>query len=109
MLRHLERQCLDVDLVRHLGEHAALLDTDRVADERDDDGGLDRLVEPDLLEVDVRDRAAHLVALVVLEDRRVLAAAVDGDVQHDVAAGRSGQRGAQLALADGDRDGLVRP
>ena len=106
VLRHLERQRLDVDLVRHLGEHAALLDAGRLADERDHDGGLDRLVEPDLLEVDVRDRAAHLVALVVLEDRRVLAAAVDGDVEHDVAAGRGRQRGAQLALADRDRDGL---
>ena len=81
---HLERQRLDVDLVRDLGEHAALLDADGLADERDHDRGLDRLVEPDLLEVDVRDRAADLVALVVLEDRRVLAAAVDGDVEHDV-------------------------
>ena len=86
LLRDLERQRLDVDLVRDLGEDAALLDADRLADERDHDGGLDRLVEADLLEVDVRDRAAHLVALVVLEDRRVRRAAVDGDVEHGVAS-----------------------
>ena len=53
------------------------LTPDRLADERDRDGRLDRLVEADLLQVDVRDRAAHLVALVVLEDRRVLRAPVD--------------------------------
>ena len=64
MLRHLERQRLDVDLVRDLVEDAAFLDADGLADERHDDGGLDRLVEADLLQVDVRDRAAHLVALV---------------------------------------------
>ena len=76
-LRNLERQRLDVDLVRDLRQDAALAHADRVADERDRDRRLDRLVEPDLLEVDVRDRAAHLVALVVLEDRRVGRAAVD--------------------------------
>ena len=57
VLRDLERKRLDVDLVRHLLEDAALARADRLADERDDDGSLDRLVEPDLLEVDVRDRA----------------------------------------------------
>ena len=49
-----------------------------------------------------------LVALVVLEDRRVLAAAVDRDVEHDVAPARPSAR-AQLALADGDRAGSLRP
>ena len=72
------------------------------------DRGVDRLVEPDLLQVDVRDAAAHLVDLVLLEDRRVrLARAVDLDVEDRVEARRAGERAAQLALRDGDRDRLA--
>ena len=52
-LGHLHRQRLDVYLARDLREHAALLDAGALADELDDDRGLDRLVEPDLLQVDV--------------------------------------------------------
>ena len=51
------------------------------------DRRLDRLVEPDFLQVDVDDRPAHLVALEFLEDRRVRGAAVDLDVEHGVRAG----------------------
>ena len=62
---------------------------------------VDRLVEPDLLQVDVRDAAAHLVHLVLLEDRGVRrAAAVDLDVEDRVQAGRAGQRAPELALGD---------
>ena len=86
-------------------EDAALLDADRLADERDRDRGLDRLVEPHLLEVDVRDRAAHLVALVVLEDRRVRASRRRSRRRARRAMPAGGrQRGPQLALADRDRD-----
>ena len=91
-------------LVRDLREDAALADADRVADQRHRDGGLDRLVEPDFLQVDVDDRAADLVALEVLEDRRVRRAAVDLHVEHGVRAGARAERGAKLALADRDRD-----
>ena len=104
VLRDLERERLDVDLVRDLVEDAALAHADRVADERDHDRGLDRLVEPDFLKVDVRDVAANLVALEVLEDRRVSGAAVDRDVEHGVRPGRARQRRPQVALADRDRD-----
>ena len=108
-LRDLERQRLDVDLVRDLVQDAALAHADRVADERDLDRGLDRLVEADLLEVDVRDLAAHLVALVLLEDRRVSRAAVDLDVEHGVRPGRARERRPQVALGDRDRDRLGPP
>jgi len=66
---------------------------------------VDRLVEPDLLQVDVRDEAAHLVHLVVLEDRRVRRSlAVDLDVEDRVEAAGARERAAQLALRDADRD-----
>src|SRR5262249_27420329 len=86
--------------------HAPLRHPDGLAAERHRAGGMDLLVEPDLLQVDVHDRAAHLVALVLLEDRRVLAAAVDGDVEHRVRAGTGREGGAEITLADADRDRL---
>ena len=65
-------------------------------------------VEPDLVQVDVRDAAPDLVQLVVLEDRGVrLARAVDLDVEDRVEARGAGQRAAQLALLDADRDRLA--
>ena len=63
------RQRLDVELARDLLDDAALLDAGRLADEVHGDGGLDRLVEPHLVEVDVRDRAPDRMLLVVLEHR----------------------------------------
>ena len=51
------RQRLDVELARDLLQHAALLDARRLADELHRDRRVDRLVEPNLVEVDVRDRA----------------------------------------------------
>jgi len=80
------------------------------ADEVDGDRGLDRLVEADLVQVDVRDAAPHLVHLVVLENRGVGAAlAVDLHVENRVQARGAGQRPAELAFLDGDRDGLAAP
>ena len=71
------------------------------------DRRLDRLVEPNLVEVDVRDRAADRVLLVVLEHgvmRRLLA--LDHDVDDPVQPGRAGQGDPQLPLTDDER--LVR-
>ncbi len=73
MLRNLERQRLDVTSFVTWLRTPPSLHADRLADERDGDSRLDRLVEPDFLQVDVRDRPANLVALEVLEDRRMLA------------------------------------
>ena len=101
MLGDLHRQRLDVHLARHLLEHAALARADRLADERHRDRRLDRLVEPDLVQVEVHERAAHGIALVVLEHGRVRAAvAFDDDVEDRVQAARAGERAAQLARGD---------
>ena len=48
--------------------------------------GVDRLVEPHFLQVDVRDHAAHGIQLVLLEHRRMRLAALDDDVEHGVQA-----------------------
>ena len=104
VLGDLHRQRLDGQLARHLREHPALLAAGRLADERDVDRRLDRLVEPDLVQVDVRDVSAHDVLLVVLQDRRVRARpALDDDVEDRVQAARAGQRAPEVALLDGDR------
>jgi hypothetical protein len=68
---------------------------------------VDRLVEADFLQVDVRDGATDLVELVLLEHRRVRGSTFDDDVEHRVQAARAGQRRAQVALGDRDRDGSV--
>ena len=68
---------------------------------------MDRLVEPNFLQVDVRDRAANVVELVLLEHRRVGLAAVDHDVEHGVQPARAGERVAQVALGDRDRVRLL--
>ena len=107
VLGNLQRQRLDAHLAQRLREHAALPDARRFvgADEAHADRGVDRPVEPHLLQVDVDDPAAQLVDLVVLEDRGVaLARAVDLDVENRVQAGLAGQRAPQLALLDRDRD-----
>ena len=71
VLGDLGRKRLDLELARDEREDAAGLHTLGLADELDDDRRLDRLVEPDLAQVDVRDGAADRVLLVVGEDRRV--------------------------------------
>ena len=68
---------------------------------------VDRLVEPDLLQVDVRDQAAHGILLVVLEHRGVHLPAFDGDVEHGVQAALRGERRPKVALGDRDRDRLL--
>ena len=50
------RQGLDVELARDLLEHAALLDARRVADEVHRERCVDRLIEPNLVKVDVGDQ-----------------------------------------------------
>ena len=76
--------------------------------ELDGDRGLDRPVEPHLLQVDVSHAAPHGIDLVLLEDRRVsLALAVDLDVEDRMQAGRAGERAPELPLCDADRNGLA--
>ena len=70
-------------------------------------GRVDRLVEPDFLQVDMRDVAANLVLLVLLEHRGVRLPAFDDDVEHGVQAAPRGERRAQVALGDRDRDRLL--
>ena len=68
------------------------------------DGRLDRPVEAHLVEVDVRQRAADRVTLVVLEDRVVRRRlALDHHVDDRVEARRPGEGRAELALTDEDR------
>ena len=79
-------------------EHAALLHAGRLLDalQLERDGGLDLLVEADSEQVEVHDVAAHGVALLVLDDHRLAAAAVDLDVEERMALGQHGaQAGAR--------------
>ena len=98
------RQRLDVDLTRDLREDAALLDAGGLADERNGDLRLDRLVEADFVQVDVREPSARNFLLVVLEHgrmRRLLAG--EDDVQDRVQSAVARQDAAELALFDGER------
>ena len=52
---HLERKRLDGHLAHELCQDTAQLDAGRFAGEHDCNLGVDRLVEPHLLQVDVRD------------------------------------------------------
>ena len=104
MIGHLHRQRLDVHLARDLTEHAALLDTLGLADELDDDLGLDRLVEPHLVQVDVQEPGPRGVELVLLEHRVVRGLlTVEDDVEDRVETVLAGQRAAKLPLLDVER------
>ena len=108
MIRDLERQRLDPELTLHLREHAALLDADRLADQVDRNLRLDRLVEPHLVQVDVREPAARHFLLVVLEHgrmRRLLAG--EDDVEDRVQTRVAGQRAPQIALGHEERVRLL--
>ena len=107
VLRDLERERLDRDLADDLGEHAALGHADGLAEELDHDPRLDRLVQPDLLQVDVRERPLERMLLVRLEDRRARGASVEGDVEDRVEAALAREGPAQLALLDRDCPRLV--
>ena len=94
---------LDTHVARHLRQDAALGDAARLADELDGDLRLDRLVEPHLVEVDVRDAAAERILLVRLEDRVVRGLlAVEDDVEDRVQAARPAERAPELALLDAE-------
>jgi hypothetical protein len=88
VLRDLHGEGLDMELARHVREDSTcVLDTDRLTDEVHDNRRLDRLVEPHLTEVDVRDGAPDGVALKVGEDRRMhRLLALDDDVEDRVEA-----------------------
>jgi hypothetical protein len=70
---------------------------------------VDRAVEADLLQVDVRDRAADPVLLVLLQHRRVRLPLADDDVEDGVRPARAGQCRTQRPLGDRDRDGRLPP
>ena len=80
-------QRLDRDLAGDVLEDAALLDAGSVlgALELDRDVGLDLLLEVDLLAVEVHEIAADRMALLLLDDDRDLARALDLEVEQGVA------------------------
>ena len=107
---HVRRQRLDVELARDEREHAARLHAGRLADELHDDRRMDRLVEPHLTQIDVRDRAANRILLVLGEDRRMhRLLALDDDVEDRVKPGRACHHGTKLPLGDGDRARVTLP
>jgi len=107
-LRDLERQRLDANLAGDEREHAACLGAGRLADDLGDDGGLDRLVEANLLEVEVLDLPSDRVDLVLLEDRRVRRRlAVEDDVEDRVQTVTAGEHATKLALGNADRVRLL--
>ena len=80
-------------------EHAAFFHPGRVlgALELDQDFRLDRLVEVDLLKIDVAERAAHRMQLLLLDHDRARFAAVDREVEE---RGALGDHVAHLAFGD---------
>ena len=110
VLRHVGRQRLDVHLTRDQREHPARLDACRLADELHDDGRMDRLVEPHLAKIDVRDRSANRILLVLREDRRMdRRLALDHDVEDRVQSRGARHGRPQLALGDDDRARVALP
>ena len=101
---NLHRQRLDVHLAPDLGQHTAHGDALGVADEVDDDGRLDRLVEANLVEVDVEQPRLGRMELVVLEDRVVgLLSVAEHDVENRVRPMLTGEDASELALGDAER------
>src|SRR5829696_5077763 len=103
-LRDVHRKRLDVDLPQRLLQHAALGDPLRLSGELDDHLRVDRLIEPNLLEVNVEEAVLHGVKLVLLEHGVVgLLGALDDDVDDRVEAVGAGEDPAELPLADAER------
>ena len=101
VLGDVRRERLDVDLARDEREHPARLRALGLADELDDDGRVDGLVETHLAQVDVRDRPAQRILLVLGEDRRMhRRLALDHHVEDRVQAGGACDGSAQRALGD---------
>ena len=110
VLRHVRRQRLDMKLARDEREHPARLHAGRLTDELHDDGGMDRLVEPNLTQVDVRDGAADRILLVLGEDRRMHGLlALDDDVEDGVEPRRARHRRTKLPLRHDDRACMTLP
>ena len=71
---------------------------------------MDRLVEPNLAQVDVRDRAADRILLILGENRRMHGRlALDDDVEDRVKPRRAGHRRAKLPLGNDDRARVTLP
>ena len=100
------RQGLDRDLVGDVLEHAALLDAGRLLgpEQLDRHLGLDHLVELDLEQVEVDQRASHRVALLLLDHDRGGRGAVELDVDQRAAVG---EHRARLALGHLERACLL--
>ena len=110
LARQVGGQRLDLELMRRLLQHAAVLDALRLALEPHVDARHDQLGHRDLEQVDVDQAVADGVELVVLEHGvRVALAARHLQLQHRVAAGLARQRLAQRRHVDleGDRLGTA--
>ena len=103
MVRDLHRQRLDVEIAADLREDAAFLHAGGLADELDRDLRLDRLIEADLVQIDVREPAARHFLLVVLEHRRVCGSLTDDDIENRMQPRVAGQRAPQLPLVHDER------
>ena len=100
-----------MQLTRHLREDTAgVLHADGLTDEMDDDGRLDRLVEPHLPEIDVRDGAANRIALEMGQHRRMHGLlALDDHVEDRVEPRRAGNGRSKIPLGDEDRARVALP
>ena len=106
VLRNGGGQGFDAQLAGNLRHHTSDLGPGRLPDELNGDRRLNWLIEPDLVEVDVRDRAADGVLLVLLENRVVgRLCTLDHHVDDRVEPGGAGQREPKLPLSD--EKGLV--
>ena len=104
------RQRLHAKLAADLLHDSTHLRPRRLADEADDDDGLNRLVESYLVEVDVRERAAQRMLLVLLQHRVMWSLlTLDDDVDDRVETRGARQRYAEVALADDDRARMTLP
>ena len=99
-----------MELARDEREHAAGLYAGRLADQLDDDCRVDRLIQANLAQVDVRDRAADRILLVLGENRRMHGRlALDHDVENRVEPRRADHDCAKLPLRHDDRARVTLP
>ena len=110
VLWHVSGQRFDVELARDERQHAARLRADRLADELDDDRRVDRLIQANLAQVDVRDGAADRILLILGENRRMHGRlTLDHDVENRVEPRRARHDRAKLPLRNDDRARVTLP
>src|SRR6266545_298484 len=106
MLGHLHGERFDIHLADNLRERPAFAHARRIlgAQKHNRHGRRDRLIEADLLEIDVDELSPQRILLVVLEDRRASRLlAVHHDVEDRVHAAATGEHASQLALGYTER------